>query len=228
MLLQKNKKFGISQAAIKARNGTKITLEEIGTLERPPDSDTPGTSSSCHPATRKSEFYEPNVLLPLECTYDNNNNSNQKKDTYDGNIAMVEFGGIIRFYFIFNPTIYDNLEEIFEKKLQLDPYEVDLLLFNAGGDKAYHKNMHRTNGTNNNESLFDVFNRVDGGPWHSRIKEWPYQDFQTTQRRQSGIRNTNIMQHSSQQEYWFGATNPWITDKPDAHVGLFSFFFFCS
>ena len=58
---------------------------------------------------------------------------------YDDNIAVVEFGRKIRYYYMFQPQIYEYFASALREKLGLDPQDIDILLFNDGKDKVLEK-----------------------------------------------------------------------------------------
>lgn len=192
--MQKNAQYSVSIAELEKRgistnknqvqqNATKIQPSEIGPIVRPPDAN----MGTCQPNEEISAFYEKGVPLPLKCKDDTG-----KKQDYDDNIAMVEFGGKIRFYYIFRPFIYANLTEVYHSKLKLDPSEVDMLVFNTGNDKYISQNA---------KDLLRGFKQT--GAWQSKVL-WPYEVFKISQLEQ-------ILR-------WFGAVNPRITHAPDAHA----------
>ena len=73
-------------------------------------------SSSCKPTKSSRAFYRKGVRLP----------ANFFPSKTNDNLAMVEFGNIIQFYYMFRR----NLTGVLEKSFGLDPADVDTLLFN--------------------------------------------------------------------------------------------------
>ena len=125
-------------------------------------------------------FYEKGLPFP-----------STKTQTFDDNVALVEFGGKIRFYYIFRPYMYENLLGVFQEKLQLELQDIDSLVFNDGQEKTI----------SSNNTMREIF--ISTGVWEQRII-WPYHTFRKIQNRDIGS--------------WFGADNPWITHPPDNHA----------
>ena len=171
-LVQHDSKYGVSLAAIAKRQGKKIELTEVGEL---------ASSCQCQNGDR-TKFYEKGVQLPHAC---GSSNTSQQDD----NLAIVEFGEWIRFYYIFHPNAFENLSEIYHVKFQLDLKSIDFLVFNAGQDKVYERYYG---------DMVKVF--TDNGIWERRII-WPYCRFIESQLRDVGR--------------WFGA---FIDDPPDRHA----------
>lgn len=139
-------------------------------------------SSSCKPKNSKIEaFYRKGVRLP------NNFFSSKTND----NLAMVEFGNSIQFYYMFRPYLHSNLTAVLEKGFGLDPADVNTILFNDGQDEEIARHT----------DLIRIFKST--GVWQRR-SIWPYSSFQNIQTRDIGR--------------WFGADNPWITHVPDGHA----------
>jgi hypothetical protein len=122
------------------------------------------------------------VPTPQHCSQSNK---------YEDNVAVVEFGRKIRFYYVFRPQIYEDLPGLLKEKLDLDPKDIDVLLFNDGQDETFKENS----------DLLDILSA--SGAWQRRLV-WPYWSFEEMQLRDIGR--------------WFGADNPWITSKPDGHA----------
>jgi hypothetical protein len=119
---------------------------------------------------------------------------------YNDDIAMVEFGGIIRFYYIFRPDFFLNITEIYDTKLKLDldPNDASMLIFN---NEQYMNTFNEKQ-----KGLYDIFQK--NGIWQSSKTNvlWPnIKEYKSTQ-------NRDIVPHG-----WFGADNPWITKPPDKH-----------
>ena len=70
-----------------------------------------------------SRYYHKNVPPSLVCA------------GYSDDITVVDFGKTIRFHYVFNPFMQQNLSRIFDEKFDLNPKDVDLLLFNNEHDK---------------------------------------------------------------------------------------------
>ena len=70
-----------------------------------------------------SPYYHKNVPASLVCA------------GYSDDITVVDFGKTIRFHYVFNPFMQQNLSRIFDEKFDLNPKDVDLLLFNNEHDK---------------------------------------------------------------------------------------------
>jgi len=177
-VMQKNSKLDISIAGLKKRKGAPVRIDELGKMERMPQIWQGGDLCDLED---EHEFYE-DVPTPLHCS---------KSNTYSDNVAVVEFGRKIRFYYLFRPQIYEDLPGVLKEKLDLDPKDVDVLLFNDGQDETIKENSN----------LLDIFSA--SGAWQRRLL-WPYWSFKETQLRDIGR--------------WFGADNPWITSKPDGHA----------
>jgi hypothetical protein len=126
-------------------------------------------------------FYHKDVPTQRHCS----------QPIYNDNLAIVEFGRKIRFYFVFRPKIFEDLPGLLKEKLDLDPKDVDVLLFND----------HQEEDIKKYSELVDIFKA--SGAWQRRLV-WPYALFRETQMRDIGR--------------WFGANNPWITEAPDTHA----------
>ena len=96
----------------------------------------------------------------------------------------------IRFHYLFRPYIHQDQIGIFDEKFDLNPKDVDLLLFNDGQDEFISRELKK------------IFNSSE--VWKQRIT-WPINTmFQAIQQRDT--------------RQWFGANNPWISDSPDKHA----------
>ena len=175
-LMQKDATYGIPLQ--KSRNGAPIRMDEMGSMERM--SMTWEGSLDENDFESKSVFYEKGLPFPSTKTH-----------KFDDNVALVEFGGKIRFYYIFQPSMYENLLGVFQEKLQLELQDIDSLVFNSGQEKTI----------SSNNTMREVF--ISTGVWEQRII-WPYETFRKIQERDIGS--------------WFGADNPWITHPPDGHA----------
>ena len=178
-VMQKNSKLNISNAGLLKRKGAPVRIDELGEMERMPQI---WQGDTCK-LKDEQEFYEDDVPTPQHCS--------KRSNTYDDNVAVVEFGRKIRFYYLFRPQIYEDLPGILKEKLDLDPKDIDVLLFNADQDKTFKEDS----------DLFDILSA--SGAWQRRLL-WPYGYFEEIQLRDIGR--------------WFGADNPWITNKPDGHA----------
>ena len=58
---------------------------------------------------------------------------------YDDNIAVVEFGRKIRYYYMSQPQICEYFASVLREKLGLDPQDIGVLFFNDGKDKVLEK-----------------------------------------------------------------------------------------
>jgi len=113
-LLQKDAKYSISVAALKARDGAPIRMDELGDIERMP---MPWEGDGCELLEDGDKFYAENVTVPRMCK------------GYDNNLATLEFGNVLRFVYIFRPQIYEDMPALFER-LDLQPEKVDSMIFN--------------------------------------------------------------------------------------------------
>jgi hypothetical protein len=179
-VIQKNSKINISIEGLKKRMGAPVRINEVGEMERMPQI---WQGDMCN-LTHVHEFYEDDVPAPPTL---------QLCSQYDDNVAVVEFGRKIRFYYLFRPYIYEDLPGVLKEKLDLDPKDIDVLLFNSGEDKSFQEKK--------NSDLLDILRA--SGAWQRRLV-WPYQSFKKIQLRDIGR--------------WFGADNPWIKVKPDGHA----------
>lgn len=196
-LVQRGAKFDISMAGLEKRGGRKVDLTEMGSLEHPPNA-----SSGVCDYTMQTDFYEDGLQLPVVCKYNSCHGGigagakspcmGGSEGAYNDDIGMVEFGGKIRFYYMFRPYIYENVTRIFQSKLHLEPVDIDILLFNDRTDKLFEEKY---------PEVVDLFETK--GIWRSKII-WPYTIFQKMQERDA--------------KRWFGADNPWIDHSPDTHA----------
>ena len=179
--LESLKKRGINPYENEAKpNEKKFTTAEAGRLERPPDGvDGRGT---CVTPSKPSPFYVQHVTQPDACYYDDpelqgpNNVGRRWLNSYSSDLAMVEFGGGIRFYYAFNPWNYANITDVFRTVLKLDPWEVDALVFNRGTRGVFQEEA---------PDLFGAFQAT--GAWRSRrINEWPMPLFKRVQKKDIG------------------------------------------
>jgi hypothetical protein len=159
------------------RKGGRVRMDELGEMERMP---MVWEGNMCTLEDEK-EFYRQDVPTPRHCS----------GTLYDDNIAIVEFGRKIRFHYLFRPQFIEDLPGVLKEKLDLDPKDVDVLLFNDGLEKTVEKHSE----------LLDIFSA--SGAWQRRLV-WPYKSFKKIQQRDIGR--------------WFGADNPWITHVPDGHA----------
>ena len=178
-LMQKNSNYSISIDGLAKRHGAPIRIDEVGNMVRMPMVWEGDVDSCGEILEQNASFYNPGVALPRRCA------------NFDDNIAVVEFGGKIRFYYIFRPQVYEDLSTLMREKLQLEPKDIDSLVFNDGQEKTIIKDTE----------MLKVFKST--GVWQQRII-WQYQQFRDVQ-----IRDINR---------WFGADNPWITHPPDGHA----------
>jgi hypothetical protein len=172
---------------MKKEGKTMFDMAEIGNVtslltEATKSCDT-DASSSCQPTERSKAFYRKGVRLP---------NKLFPFGTSD-DLAMVEFGNSIQFYYMFRPYVLSNLTGVFEKSFGLDPADVNMLLFNDDQEKVVARHA----------DLMRIFEST--GVWQAR-SIWPYSSFKRIQKRAIGR--------------WFGADNPWITRVPDSHACL--------
>lgn len=175
--IEKLKKEGILRLELDEFNNVASVLTEA---KKP----CVANESSCKPEkSTKEAFYRKGVRLP---------NKFFPSKTND-NLAMVEFGNSIQFYYIYRPHMHPNLTAVFEKVFDLDPADVNTILFNDDEEKAIAKYT----------DLRRIFKST--GVWQRR-SIWPYFSFRYIQERDIGR--------------WFGADNPWIFDVPDNHACL--------
>jgi len=174
--VQTNAKYDISHEQMAKRKGAKVRVDELGNF-----TSMRKRSEECHPNEKIKFFFEEGVSLPLTCSGD---------ELYDDNIAMVEFGGKIKFYYIYRHYIYANVEYIHQEMLNLNPKKIDHLVFNDGEEKRFQKIT----------GLKHAFE--ESGAWQKKII-LNLDDFQEMQTKDIGK--------------WFGADNPWIDNPPDIH-----------
>ncbi len=92
---------------------------------------------------------------------------------------------------MFRPYTHDDLHQVMKTKWNVNPEDIDYLVFNAGQEKTIERN----------EKLLSAFKA--SGAWQRRMI-WPYYYFKEMQERDI--------------QRWFGANNPWITSPPDGHA----------
>lgn len=173
-LFEKDGKYDESIAGMKLRNYAPLTLDELGNMENLPSPD----DNRCH-LDYRDQYYEEGLEIPPNCK------------GYSDNLAVAEFGGSMRIYYMFRPWMHLNLTRVMKEKLNLIPEELDILIFNDEQEKIIEKDAH----------LIEVFKA--SGAWNNRIT-WDYEHFRTIQERDVGR--------------WFSANNPWITNPPDGHA----------
>jgi len=154
----------------------KFALKDIGDFLAPRIYKGPAKSF-----IHKRKFYRPGVALPKKVF----------GKTVKDDLAMVEFENLIRFYFVFRPHTHKNLTGVFDQLLDLDPANVDVLIFNSEEDEYI---------ANEQKRLKQIFTST--GVWQAR-SFWPFKQFERLQKRDIGR--------------WFGADNPWIYVVPDDH-----------
>lgn len=187
-LVQLYQTFGIDLKSMKERGERKFEVNELGELR---DLLTSG-KQKCDRYETLPKFYDINFKMdsiPQNC-----------KD-YSDNLAMVEFGGVIKFYFMFYPSNMANVPQIFDELWKLDPMDVDMLIFNVAEHNTFLKNE-------NNQMLLKAFRET--GVWNRKI-HWPDSAFPTIQIRD--LRSSGVNSGTR----WFGANNPWIDQVPDRH-----------
>ena len=138
-----------------------IDTHEIGSIIRNPSGE-----MGCHGATDLRSYYESDITVPStipEC---------------NDNIAMVEFGSRIQFYYVFCPWVYANIASVYDK-LGLRADDIDVLVFNDGEDKKYPQSLRRQLKAGIfNESIIwvlDQFKRIqirDTGRWFGATNPW--------------------------------------------------------
>lgn len=178
--VQRGAKYGVSLAELKKRGHRGVNITEIGSFQHPPNN----SSGFCDYSTEE-HFYEDGLQLPVKCHYKN-------LESFDDNLGMVEFGGALRFYYMFRPFTYGNVSEVFESKFHLNLEEIDILLFNDHTENVFQKKY---------PEMVDVFEKK--GIWQSKII-WPYKILRKMQERDTSK--------------WFGANNPAIHHPPDDHA----------
>jgi len=177
--IQKDAKFKVDMAFLNAQpNGglQSFPINMTGDMQAMPQI---WDSEHCKKTQNVSQFYHKNVPTPQVCI------------GYDDNIAVVEFGKKIRFHFVYRPSLHQDQIGIFDEKFNLNPKDVDLLLFSNGEEEFTPPELKK------------IFESSE--VWKQRIT-WPknIQLFKTIQQRDS--------------RQWFGANNPWIIDSPDSHA----------
>ena len=70
-----------------------------------------------------SKYYRSDEKVPLKCSF---------QDKYDNKVSMVEFGRIIRFYFIYYPDGFEvsDLETLLKDKLLLNTSQINMFIYN--------------------------------------------------------------------------------------------------
>lgn len=175
-VLEKGGTYDISLDRTRIRNNALITMSELGNMKPLPINIWNGTLCEI---SKVSQFYEEGLPTPYKC------------DGYQDNIAVAEFGGVLRIHYIFRPYTHENLNQLIETKWEVDPKDINVLIFNDGQEKTIRKN----------KQLLEAFEA--SGAWQRRIL-WPdMKFFEKLQRR-------DISQ-------WFGANNPFINKPPDGH-----------
>jgi len=175
-LLQKGAKYSISVAALKARNGALVRTDELGDIERMP---MPWEGDGCELLDNEDKFYAENVTVRRRC------------EGYDNNIAVVEFGNVLRFVYIFRPQIFEDMPALFER-LDLQPEKVDAMICNDNQEIAIKNNIEL-------KHRFSVT-----GAWDRQmLMGMVYLRIQQFQKRDIG--------------QWFGADNPGMNSPPDIH-----------
>jgi hypothetical protein len=113
----------VSMAAIEERNGALMTIDEIGEIVGLEEAKRGG----CHTGKSNiSRLYRENVTVPPNIPDCNDN------------IGMVEFGGAIRFYYVFRPSFYERktLTHIYRNIFGIRNEEMDLLVYNEDGKRT--------------------------------------------------------------------------------------------
>ncbi|KAG7342635.1 hypothetical protein IV203_020579 [Nitzschia inconspicua] len=110
----------ISTEALKARHNSKIVVDELGTVWSNLTQIQNGGCHAHHPSLNMKDMYRPGVTVPSNTQGCNDN------------IAMVEFGHQIRFYYIFLPRLYETtaLQSIYDESWW-NLTHIDVLVFNS-------------------------------------------------------------------------------------------------
>jgi hypothetical protein len=145
---------------VERRNGTLTTIDEIGEiigLEQ-------AKQGGCHATISVTQFYRPNVSLPPTISDCNDN------------IGMVEFGGAIRFYYLFHSPLYENkaLVHIYRNIFGIPRNsELDVFVWNTDGRK---KPVERPNRKINFEMLGALkgIQQRDLGLYFGENNPWVY------------------------------------------------------
>lgn len=149
----------ISLAGLRDRG--PIDTHEIGTILR-----NPSDEMGCHGSTNLRGYYESDITVPSTI-----------RDCND-NIAMVEFGNKIQFYYIFRPWVYANVTGVYDK-VGLMANDIDVLVFNDGENKKYPQSIREQLGAGVfDESIvwdLDEFKRIqvrDTKRWFGATNPW--------------------------------------------------------
>ena len=156
-LFEKDGGYDVSLAAMKLRNNTPLTFDELGKMEPIPNPN----DTQCHQISELKQFYEDGLETPRKCK------------GYTDNLAVAEFGGSMRIYYSFRPYFHQNLTRVLKEKLNMIPEKIDVLVFNDGQSHIIEKDAY----------LLEAFRT--SGAWNNRI-EWDYKHFRTIQERDIG------------------------------------------
>lgn len=120
----------------------------------------------CHGCTELRRYYESELTVPStipEC---------------NDNIAMVEFGSKIQFYYIFRPWVFANVTAVYDK-VGLRANDIDALVFNDGENEKYPQSlqMQLKEGVFNESIIWDLdeFHRIqvrDTKKWFGVTNPW--------------------------------------------------------
>jgi hypothetical protein len=146
----------ISKSNIEARKGRLPGIGELGDMI----DFSRAKEGGCHGGTSIAKFYRRNVTVP-PTTPDCNDN-----------LGMVEFGNVIRFYYIFGPSMYSNetLHQIYDK-LGVRGDSVDVLYFNVNESKtslAYERKVDYSSLL----STLRILQRRDVGTYFGANNPW--------------------------------------------------------
>ena len=132
----------------------------------------------CHAGPKnQSSYYVPGKPVP------------RNLDECNDNMAMVEFGGMIRFHYIFRSNrLYENMTDVY-KHLGLQVENIDALMFNDGEESTFQQKSSLRRG---------VFERSP--IWVGNFVQYTLMRLQ--------LRDIGV---------WKGATNPRMVESPDAH-----------
>jgi hypothetical protein len=138
-----------------------IDMYEIGTILR-----NPSEEMGCHGGADLRGYYESDITVPSTITGCNDN------------IAMVEFGNKIQFYYILRPWVYANVTDVYDK-VGLRANDIDALVFNDGEDKKYPQSLREQlrAGVFDESIVWDLdeFKKIqvrDTGSWYGANNPW--------------------------------------------------------
>ena len=119
-----------------------------------------------------SKYYRSDEKVPLKCSF---------QDKYDNKVSMVEFGRIIRFYFIYYPDRFEvsDVETLLKDKLLLNTSQIDMFIYNQPSKIDRYKEII-PKGVWSRKSIFvkqklEKLQRENIGKWFGADNPWIYE-----------------------------------------------------